>query len=112
MPGSNRRRLENDTICHWFNWLVEVQDGECLPLTVAMVLEFATGATVVPPLGFVETPTIEFLHPTRGTHAGEHKYPEANTCAGKLRLPLHSTYNTFKTFMSSGILNSQNFGIA
>ncbi|CAB1329518.1 unnamed protein product [Coregonus sp. 'balchen'] len=52
IPGGNRRWLENDTICHWFNWLAEVQDGECPSLTVAMVLEFATGATVVPPLGF------------------------------------------------------------
>ncbi|CAB1352350.1 unnamed protein product, partial [Coregonus sp. 'balchen'] len=49
-----------------FNWLAEVQDGECPPLTVAMVLEFATGATVVPTLGFEETPTIEFLHTARG----------------------------------------------
>ncbi|KAK6321213.1 hypothetical protein J4Q44_G00081890 [Coregonus suidteri] len=38
IPGSNRRWLENDTICHWFNWLAEEQDGECPPLTVAMVL--------------------------------------------------------------------------
>ncbi|XP_029617907.1 G2/M phase-specific E3 ubiquitin-protein ligase-like isoform X2 [Salmo trutta] len=88
IPAGNRQCLENDTICHWFNWLAEVQDGECPPLTVAMVLEFATGATVVPPLGFEDTPTIEFLHTARGRLAGQQKkiYPEANTCAVTLRL--------------------------
>ncbi|XP_029595761.1 G2/M phase-specific E3 ubiquitin-protein ligase-like [Salmo trutta] len=114
IPGGNRRCLENDTICHWFNWLAEVQDGECPPLTVAMVLEFATGATVVPPLGFEDTPTIEFLHTARGRLAGQQKkkYPEANTCAVTLRLPLHSTYNAFREFMTSGIVNSPHFGVA
>ncbi|XP_038866044.1 G2/M phase-specific E3 ubiquitin-protein ligase-like isoform X2 [Salvelinus namaycush] len=88
IPCGNRRCLENDTICHWFNWLAEVQ--------VVMVFEFATGATVVPPLGFEDTATIEFLHKARGRLAGQQKktYPEANTCAVTLRLPLHSTYNT------------------
>ncbi|XP_071201633.1 uncharacterized protein K02A2.6 [Salvelinus alpinus] len=78
IPCGNRRCLENDTICHWFNWLAELQDGECPPLTVMMVLEFATGATVVPPLGFEDTPTIEFLHTARGGLAGQQKkkYPE------------------------------------
>uniref|UniRef100_A0A8C7NWX5 HECT domain-containing protein n=1 Tax=Oncorhynchus mykiss TaxID=8022 RepID=A0A8C7NWX5_ONCMY len=83
IPGGNRRCLENDTI-------------------LAMVLEFATGATVVPPLGFEDTPTIEFLH----------TFPEANTCAVTLRLPLHSTFNTFREFMTSGIVNSPHFGFA
>ncbi|XP_035656734.1 G2/M phase-specific E3 ubiquitin-protein ligase-like [Oncorhynchus keta] len=114
IPGGNRPCLENDTICHRYNWLAEVQDGECPPLTVAMVLEFATGATVVTPLGFEDTPTIEFLHTARGRLARQQnkKYPEANTCAVTLRLPLHSTYNAFREFMTSCIVNSPHFGVA
>uniref|UniRef100_A0A8C8ELS6 HECT domain-containing protein n=1 Tax=Oncorhynchus tshawytscha TaxID=74940 RepID=A0A8C8ELS6_ONCTS len=81
--GGNRRCLENDTI-------------------LVMVLEFATGATVLPPLGFEDTPIIEFLH----------TYPESNTCAVTLRLPLHSTYNAFREFMTSGIVKSPHFGVA
>ncbi|KAK6312256.1 hypothetical protein J4Q44_G00179200 [Coregonus suidteri] len=78
--------------------LAKVQDGECPPLTVAMVLEFSTGATVVPPLGFEDTLTIEFLHTARGSLAGQQKktYPEANAFTVTLRLPLHSTYNAFR----------------
>ncbi|XP_045550463.1 uncharacterized protein [Salmo salar] len=51
IPGCNRRCLENDTICHWFNCLAEVQDGECPPLTVAMVLELLLGQRWCHPLG-------------------------------------------------------------
>lgn len=96
----------------YFNgFTVYSSDGECPPLTVALVLEVATGATVVPPLGFEDTPTIEFLHTARGLLAGQQKkkYPEANTCAVTLRLPLHSTYNAFREFMTSGIVNSPTF---
>ncbi|KAM9569301.1 G2/M phase-specific E3 ubiquitin-protein ligase-like [Salvelinus alpinus] len=108
IPGGNRRCLETDTICHWFNWLAEVQDGEC-PLTVAMVFEFATGATVG-----LRTPRPLNSSTARGRLAGQQKkkYPEANTCAVTLRLPLHSTYNAFREFMTSGIVNSPHFGVA
>ena len=87
---------------------------KCPPLTVAMVLEFATGATVLPPLGFEDTPTIEFLHTARGRLAGQQKkkYPESKTCAVTLRLPLHSTYIAFREFMTAGIVKFPHFRVA
>ncbi|CAB1315177.1 unnamed protein product, partial [Coregonus sp. 'balchen'] len=120
IPGSNRRWLENDTICHWFNWLAEEQ-GKIVAQLFKLIgncwqwcWEFDTGATLVPPLGFEDPPTIEFLHTARGSLAGQQKkkYQEANTCAVTLRLPLHSTYNAFREFMTSGIVNSPHSGVA
>lgn len=107
--GSNRRQLENHTICFWRDWLIDVEDGECSPLTMEMVLEFASGASAVPPLGFSQRPQIQFLHSSTGNNR---IYPEANTCAIILRLPLHSSYDTFKTCMTEGILQAPTFGVA
>ncbi|XP_048036146.1 G2/M phase-specific E3 ubiquitin-protein ligase [Megalobrama amblycephala] len=105
--GSNKRRLENKTICFRRDWLIDVEEGDCNPLTLEMVLEFASGASSVPPLGFPHQPKIEFLH----TFGQETRiFPEANTCLIVLRLPIHSTYEHFRTYMTEGILQSPTFG--
>ncbi|XP_051801645.1 G2/M phase-specific E3 ubiquitin-protein ligase-like isoform X4 [Acanthochromis polyacanthus] len=52
VQGSNRRIGENTTICYWHHWLIDVEEGECSPLTLENVLEFTSGASTVPPLGF------------------------------------------------------------
>lgn len=83
-------------------------EGECSPLTMEMVLEFASGASSVPPLGFSQPPQIQFLH---GTSDYKRIYPEANTCLIILRLPLHNSYDDFKTYMTGGILQAPTFGI-
>ena len=68
------------------------------------VLIFATGASVPPPMGFDNTPSLEFVH-------GE--FPKANTCAPVLYLPLgHHEFDHFKEKMDFGILNSPCFGYA
>ncbi|KAK9977113.1 hypothetical protein ABG768_018934 [Culter alburnus] len=59
-PGSNRQRVENQTIMFWWDWLIEVG-----------------GADKIPPLGFGHKPTIQFLHPE---DHGNRIFPEANTC--------------------------------
>ncbi|CAM4652439.1 unnamed protein product [Leuciscus chuanchicus] len=48
--GSNKRQLENKTTCFWRDWLIDVEEGDCNPLTLEMVLQFASGASSVPPL--------------------------------------------------------------
>ena len=61
-----------------------------------------------------DTPTIKFLYTAHWSLAGQQKkkYTEANTCAVTLRLPLLGTYNAFRDFMVSGIVNSPQFGVA
>ncbi|XDV24099.1 hypothetical protein PO909_028364, partial [Leuciscus waleckii] len=105
--GSNKRQLENKTICFWRDWLIDVEEGDCNQLTLEMVLQFASGASSVPPLGFPHQPKIEFL---LAFGQNTRIFPEANTCLIVLRLPIHSTYESFRTYMTEGILQSPTFG--
>ncbi|XP_013855809.1 G2/M phase-specific E3 ubiquitin-protein ligase [Austrofundulus limnaeus] len=106
VQGSNKRRIENQTICYWRDWLVDIEVGECSPVTLEMILEFASGASTVPPLGFPHRPQIEFLHEANKV------FPEANTCLIVLRLPVHSDYESFTKYMKEGVLQSPTFGVA
>ncbi|XP_054883092.1 G2/M phase-specific E3 ubiquitin-protein ligase-like [Poeciliopsis prolifica] len=106
VQGSNKRRIENQTICYWRDWLVDIEEGECSPITLEMILEFASGASTVPPLGFPHRPQIEFLHEANKV------FPEANTCLIVLRLPVHPDYESFTKYMSDGVLQAPTFGIA
>nr|XP_055049938.1 uncharacterized protein LOC129436070 isoform X2 [Misgurnus anguillicaudatus] len=101
-----KRELETRTLCFWRDYIIDVEDGECSPLTLENVLEFTSGSSVIPPHGFVKQPRIEFLH-----DAPEKIFPEANTCNIVLQLPIHSNYESFKTHMSNGILWAPTFGI-
>uniref|UniRef100_A0A1A7WUY6 Uncharacterized protein n=1 Tax=Iconisemion striatum TaxID=60296 RepID=A0A1A7WUY6_9TELE len=60
-PGSNARRSENRTLTFWRDWLIDVGDGS-RSVTLPQILIFASGVDQIPPLGFHETPQIEFLH--------------------------------------------------
>ncbi|CAB1455150.1 unnamed protein product [Pleuronectes platessa] len=104
--GSNRRNRENMTICFWRDWLIDIEEGECSPVTLERVLEFSSGASVVPPLGFPHPPQIQFIHEENRI------FPEANTCIVTLCLPLHSSYEWFKKHMMEGILQAPTFGLA
>ncbi|XP_015259137.1 PREDICTED: G2/M phase-specific E3 ubiquitin-protein ligase-like isoform X2 [Cyprinodon variegatus] len=106
VQGSNKRRIENLTICYWRDWLVDIEEGECSPMTLEMLLEFASGASKVPPLGFPHRPQIEFLHEANKV------FPEANTCLIVLRLPVHSDYESFTKYMTDGVLQAPTFGVA
>ena len=72
-------------------------------ITLENILIFTTGANSVPPMGFYPTPSIRF-----------HKksfFPEANTCANILSLPLNiGSYETFKYYFCFGITNAVGFG--
>ncbi|RXN25305.1 G2 M phase-specific E3 ubiquitin- ligase-like protein [Labeo rohita] len=107
-PGSNRRRVENQTVMFWRDWLIEVGESS-RPVTLQQILIFASGADKIPPLGFPCKPTIQFLHPE---DYGMRIFPEANTCDITLRLPLHASYLQFREKMESGILQSPTFGFA
>nr|XP_023670414.1 G2/M phase-specific E3 ubiquitin-protein ligase-like [Paramormyrops kingsleyae] len=104
--GSNRRAQENQTICFWRDWLIDIEEEEAGPITLETVLEFISGASAVPPLGFPHQPQIKFLHEDSKI------FPEANTCLLVLHLPIHSSYDTFKKYMTEGILQAPTFGVA
>lgn len=71
------------------------------------VLIFATGASDVPPIGFVPTPSIMFHD-----HPGSF-FPMANTCTNTLKLPLNtstSDYDFFRYNFVYGIANTAGYG--
>ncbi|XP_038594951.1 G2/M phase-specific E3 ubiquitin-protein ligase-like [Micropterus salmoides] len=107
LPSSNRR-LEARTIVFWKDWLLEVEGGLAGPITLEQVLIFGTGLRRIPAMGFSVQPELAFLHPEDG-HA---KFPQANTCALVLHLPVGQTYSIFKTNMELGIGSAHQFGLA
>ena len=80
-------------------------DDECFSLTLENILQFATGATYPPPLGFDDNPEIGFAHDSTVT------LPTANTCSPTLTLPTAITdIDIFKSRMTYAIFNSVGFG--
>lgn len=76
-------------------------------VTPAMVLQFFTGCDRQPPGGFPFTPCVAF------THEGK-TLPSANTCAGRLVLPVCPEMNNPDTtipWLGSLLLNSLGFGL-
>ncbi|KAJ8049999.1 G2/M phase-specific E3 ubiquitin-protein ligase [Holothuria leucospilota] len=102
--GSNRR-VENRIVSYWRDWLISIADEESL-ITLEDLLIFSTAASRIPPLGFPFDPCLEFHHDR------ESPFPTANTCALVLRLPLHDTYDDWKSKMESGIIQSPGFGVS
>uniref|UniRef100_A0A096LS23 HECT domain-containing protein n=1 Tax=Poecilia formosa TaxID=48698 RepID=A0A096LS23_POEFO len=70
-----------------------LSEGECSPVTLEMILQFACGASTVPPLAFPHRPQIEFLHEANKVS------PEVNICLIMLRLPVHSDYESFTKYV-------------
>lgn len=90
--------------CLCFVFVVE-QMG---PSKLGKILAFATGANVIPPVGFFPRPSIDFLHDHSGT-PGRH-LPMANTCINCLKLPLLDTFEDFRESMDFALGNTQGFG--
>ncbi|XP_065108728.1 G2/M phase-specific E3 ubiquitin-protein ligase [Paramisgurnus dabryanus] len=104
--GTHKRELENQNACYWRDWLIDVEEGECAPLTLENVLEFASGASTIPPCGFFPQPTIEVFPEELGKI-----FPEANTCVLVLKLPVHKDYDSFKAQMCNAVLWAPTFGL-
>ncbi|XP_078139955.1 G2/M phase-specific E3 ubiquitin-protein ligase [Centroberyx gerrardi] len=95
--GSNNRANENRVVAYWRDYLQDAEEEEG-PAKLGDILSFATGCHVVPPIGFSPKPSLEFQ---RG------RYPIANTCVNCLRIPLHQSYEDFKSNMDFAIQNTQ-----
>ena len=75
--------IYRDTLFFQANGNLELTDHEdetvSFNITLEHVLQFATGASSVPPLGFYPKPSIDFHSST---------FPRANTCSCTIFLPL------------------------
>ena len=58
-------------------------DGEYVHISLPDILQFATGARSVPPLGFNPTPSLQFVPDS---------LPVANTCANTISLRLMRSF--------------------
>lgn len=79
--------------------------------SVADVLEFASAADRIPPLGFGKIPTVEFL-PPRDCFGFPQKFATASTCDIILRLPTYhgESYDLFKESMIMSLKDNDGFG--
>lgn len=66
------------------------------------ILQFITGTTHVPPLGFEHNPEIEFSY--------ENPLPSASTCLLKLYLPVANSRIDFKRKFTFAVFNAIGFG--
>ncbi|XP_054476984.1 G2/M phase-specific E3 ubiquitin-protein ligase-like [Anoplopoma fimbria] len=105
--GSNKRRTEELVVPFWRDYLQDVEEQEG-PSKLGKILAFATGASVVPPVGFSPQPSIDFLH--EHSSSPKQRLPMANTCINCLKLPLLDTYEAFRESMDFAIGNTQGFG--
>ena len=118
--GSNKRASEEAVSLNFSRYLEEVETGNVtsdivdltndevsqIVVVLSNVLQFITGSSSVPALGFVDQPSITFQHDSQ-------RKMSANTCANTLHLPVNttfSTYDDFKAEFTSSMVCSPGFG--
>ena len=87
-----------------------LEDGEekKLPLSLSDILTFATGASVIPPMGFAEHPSVVF----KTVEEAGNDLPSASTCSNILYLPTAhwKNYELFKYKLAFAVTCSVGFG--
>ena len=92
----------NVLITHIIAVMVVAGELEC---TLDDILIFSSGSSKMPPVGFIEEPTLSFLYAESST------LPTASTCDITLRPPTsHKEYAPFKQYMLLGIKGNDGFG--
>ncbi|XP_028259851.1 uncharacterized protein LOC114434702 [Parambassis ranga] len=109
--GSNKRVAEEVVITFWRDYLQDTEEEEG-PSKLQKILAFATGASVVPPIGFSPSPSLEFIHKGDDDFSSTPLFPMANTCVNCIRLPLHVSYHVFKEKFDFALGNTYGFGRA
>uniref|UniRef100_A0A3Q1FFE0 HECT domain-containing protein n=1 Tax=Acanthochromis polyacanthus TaxID=80966 RepID=A0A3Q1FFE0_9TELE len=104
--GSNKRVVEEVVIPFWRDYLQDAEEG---PSKLQKILAFATGASVVPPIGFSPSPSVEFIHKGDDDFSSIPLFPMANTCVNCIRLPLHASYQLFKEKFDFALGNTYGF---
>uniref|UniRef100_A0A8C9XP20 HECT domain-containing protein n=1 Tax=Sander lucioperca TaxID=283035 RepID=A0A8C9XP20_SANLU len=106
--GSNKRAAEEMVVTFWRDYLQDAEEG---PSKLEKILAFTTGASVVPPIGFSPTPSVQFIH--KGDDGfSTSMFPLANTCVNCINLPLHVSYQLFKEKFDFALGNTYGFGRA
>ena len=113
--GSNTRETEEEGAMNWVTFLSEFEaDGKIdvfeddvntlssFTITLADILNFMTGSTEIPPMGFQPEPSI--IDNNTGT-----ALPIASTCSNCLTLPLSLSYATFRYNVAFRMKNSPGF---
>ncbi|CAC5359836.1 unnamed protein product [Mytilus coruscus] len=81
--GTNSRVFENATYAAFMRYLRVVASGRRTTLSLQHILEFVTGASEEPVLGFVQHPSIIFVQVREDLTF----IPTANTCGNSMTLP-------------------------
>ncbi|CAB1437172.1 unnamed protein product [Pleuronectes platessa] len=106
--GSNNRAAEERVVTFWRDYLQDAEEEEG-PSKLQQILSFATGASVLPPIGFSPTPSVQFIQKEDDDFSCTPMFPLANTC---IKLPLHVSYQEFKEKFDFTLGNSYGFGRA
>ncbi|PIK43786.1 putative G2/M phase-specific E3 ubiquitin-protein ligase-like [Apostichopus japonicus] len=109
--GSNKRAMEENAVAFWLDFLLDIQENNS-SVTFENILVFATGLDKVPVTGFDPSPRLEFIHEPDVGEKECSQFPKAHTCSCVLKIPLHPTYELFKTKMEFGIQSAPGFGFA
>uniref|UniRef100_A0A673C817 HECT domain-containing protein n=1 Tax=Sphaeramia orbicularis TaxID=375764 RepID=A0A673C817_9TELE len=70
----------------------------------------AVTSSVVPPIGFSPSPSIQFIHKGDDDFSCTPMFPMANTCVNCIKLPLHVSYLLFKEKFDFALGNTYGFG--
>ncbi|KAE8297225.1 hypothetical protein D5F01_LYC03840 [Larimichthys crocea] len=108
--GSNKRVAEEVVIPFWRDYLQDAEEEG--PSKLQKILAFATGASVVPPIGFSPSPSVEFIHKGDDDFSSTPLFPMANTCINCIKLPLHVSYQLLKEKFDFALGNTYGFGRA
>ncbi|CAM4493866.1 unnamed protein product [Leuciscus chuanchicus] len=109
--GSNKRAAEEIVVTFWRDYLQDAEEEEGSS-KLQKILAFSTGASVVPPIGFSPTPSVQFIHKGEDDFSSTPMFPMANTCVNCIRLPLHVSYQLFKEKFDFALGNTYGFGRA
>ncbi|XP_053192741.1 uncharacterized protein LOC128376917 [Scomber japonicus] len=109
--GSNKRVAEEVVVTYWRDYLQDAEEEQG-PSKLQKVLAFATGASVVPPIGFSPSPSVEFIHQRDDDFSPTPMFPTANTCINCIRLPIHVSFQVFKEKFDFALDNTYGFGRA
>ncbi|XP_062320566.1 G2/M phase-specific E3 ubiquitin-protein ligase-like [Osmerus eperlanus] len=110
--GSNKRAAEEMVVTFW-NYPLHLQDAEEEegPSKLQKILSFATRASVLPPIGFSPTPSVQFIHKEDDDFSTP-MFPVANTCVNCIKLTLHVSYQLSKEKFDFALGNTYGFGRA
>uniref|UniRef100_A0A3Q1CUZ9 HECT domain-containing protein n=1 Tax=Amphiprion ocellaris TaxID=80972 RepID=A0A3Q1CUZ9_AMPOC len=78
----------------------------------SLLERLSSRSSVVPPIGFYPSPSVEFIHKRDDDFSSTPLFPMANTCVNCIRLPLHASYHLFKEKFDFALGNTYGFGRA